>query len=158
MKYNYYIAQKEFERMWEKTEKACLEAGMSPEAITELKEFDWTLFKSDRIYALHTSDVPMSEEDEFFDVPSILSLCPQAMVATNYDIFGGHSRYWWLEEIENPCLAIGIGALTEDDKELLTLYILEQKTECEIARALGVHHTTISRRLQKIFSRFKRDT
>ena len=30
--------------------------------------------------------------------------------------------------------------------------------ECEIAKVIGVHHTTVSRRLQKIFSRFKRDT
>ena len=63
-----------------------------------------------------------------------------------YDVFGSHSRYWWLEEISNPSLTIGLGALTEDDKELLTLYIVEQKTECEIAKVIVIIETSMSAR------------
>ena len=74
MKYSYFIAKREFEREWEKREKEYREAGMSPEAIAEIRAFDWEVFKSDRNYALHISDVPMSKEDEFFDVPALLSL------------------------------------------------------------------------------------
>ena len=95
-------------------------------------------------------------EDEDWESPLFKSF--RETSSCEYDVFGSHSRYWWLEEISNPSLTIGLGALTEDDKELLTLYIVEQKTECEIAKVIGVHHTTVSRRLQKIFSRFKRDT
>ena len=155
MKYSYFIAKREFEREWEKREKEYREAGMSPEAIAEIRAFDWEVFKSDRNYALHISDVPMSKEDEFFDVPSLLSLCPSAQIATSYDIYGGHSRYWWIEELENPCFAVGLPLLTDEDKEILTLYVVEQCTEEEIAKLLGTYQMKISRRLQKIFGYFK---
>ena len=157
MQFNYGYEKKKFDAAWKQLAKAYEEAGMSADAIQAMYEYDWDVFKAARVEALHTQALDMEEhEDEDWESPLLKNY--REAISCEYDIFGSHSRYWWLEEITNPCLTIGIGSLSEEDKELLTLYIVEQKTECEIASALGVHHTTISRRLHRIFSRFKRDT
>lgn len=74
---------------------------------------------------------------------------------TEYDTFGGHSRYWWLDELTTPCLTIGVPLLTEEDKEILTMFIVDGMTTREIAARMNTNHMKISRRLQKLFSYFK---
>ena len=155
MKYNYFIAQKVFEREWKKNEKAYLEAGMTPEAIAEIREFDWEVFKATRIYELHTSDLPLSTDDEFYNVPALVALCPHAQVATQDDAVNVHSRYWWIDDLEDPRLAAIVPRLSEEDKEILTQYFVEQCTEEEIALRLGTYQRKVSRRLHKIFSFLK---
>lgn len=154
MHFNYGYEKKKFDAAWKQLAKTYEEAGMSAEAIQAMYEFDWDAFKAARVEALHTQELDMEEhEDEDWESPLFKNY--REAISCEYDIFGSHSRYWWLEEIENPCLTVGIRALSADDKELLTLYILERKTEEEIAKLMGVHQTTIFRRLQKVFARFK---
>ena len=156
MHFIYGYEKKKFDATWNQLEKTYEEAGMSHEAIQAMYEYDWDVFKATRVEALHTQELDLEEhEDEDWESPLFKNY--RDAITCEYDIFGSHSRYWWLEEIDNPCLTIGISALTDDDKELLTLYIVDRKTECEIAKEFGVHHTTIGRRLKKIFSRFKED-
>ena len=76
-------------------------------------------------------------------------------LSSEYDPYGSHSRYWWLEELTTPCLTIGVPALTVEDKELLTLYIVDGLTIREIARYLNLQKSTISERLQRIFTLFR---
>lgn len=57
--------------------------------------------------------------------------------------------------MENPCLVVGIPLLSEEDKEIPTLYLVEGYTEAEIAKRLDTYQVKISRRLRKIFSYFK---
>lgn len=72
----------------------------------------------------------------------------------NYDIYGGHSRYWWLSELSTPSLTIGAKLLSDEDKELLTLYIYEERTIREIAEIQQKSKSQISRNLQRIFALF----
>ena len=154
MQFNYGYEKKKFDAAWKQLAKTYEEAGMSADAIQAMYEYDWDVFKAARVEALHTQELDMEEnEDEDWESPLFKNY--REAISCEYDIFGSHSRYWWLEEITNPCLTIGIGSLSEEDKELLTLYIVEQKTDREIAKLLGVHYATVCRRLQKIFSLFK---
>lgn len=155
MSFNYFIEKKKFDEKWLKLADSYEKAGMSEETIKEMYQFDLAVFNSTRKAARHNSNVPMSEDDEFFDVAILLKLCPKAEIANEYDALCSHSRYWWLEEIASPRLTAGIKRLEEDEKELLTLYVYEEHTVEEIATVLGIHHTTVSRRLKKIYSRFK---
>jgi RNA polymerase sigma-70 factor (ECF subfamily) len=43
-----------------------------------------------------------------------------------------------------------LGALTPEDKFILANYYLDNRTLAEIARLMGVHESTISRKLEKI--------
>jgi DNA-directed RNA polymerase specialized sigma subunit len=84
-----------------------------------------------------------------------MKVFPKAQLSNDYDTCSMHSRYWWLEEIDSPKLTPVIRKLKNEEKELLTMYIYEERTTREIAVAMGVTHTTISRRLEKLFRNFR---
>ena len=156
MTFNYGAEKRKFEKVWAKLAKTYAEAGMEPEAIKAMREFDWKIFKSERNEALHTQEFafPDSSDEETGDCESPLYEKFLEQLSSEYDTYGSHSRYWWLEELTAPCLTIGVPALTVEDKELLTLYIVDGLTIREIARYLNLQKSTISERLQRIFSLF----
>lgn len=156
MTFNYGAEKRKFEKVWAKLAKTYAEAGMEPEAIKAMYEFDWEIFKSERNEALHTQEFAIleSSDEEMDDCESPLYDKFLEQLSSEYDTFGSHSRYWWLEELTTPCLTIGVPALTVEDKELLTLYIVDGLTIREIARYLNLQKSTISERLQRIFTLF----
>ena len=156
MTFNYAVEKRKFEKAWTKLAKSYAEAGMEPEAIKAMYEFDWEIFKSERNEALHTQEfaIPESADEEMDDCESPLYDKFLEQLSSEYDTYGSHSRYWWLEELTTPCLTIGVPALTLEDKELLTLYIVDGLTIREIARYLNLQKSTISERLQRSFSLF----
>lgn len=156
MTFNYAVEKRKFEKVWAKLEKTYAEAGMEPEAIKAMRELDWEIFKSERNEALHTQEfaIPESTDEDTGDCESPLYDKFLEQLSSEYDTYGSHSRYWWLEELTTPCLTIGVPALTLEDKELLTLYIVDGLTIREIARYLNLQKSTISERLQRIFSLF----
>lgn len=147
MKYYYAFAKKKFDEEWKKMETTYLEAGMTPDAIQEMRKFDWEVFCGERVHLTHRDDTPIEEMEETIE-----------QFPVSYDMFGGHSRYWWLDEINSPCLTVGIPFLTDEDKELLTLYIVEQYSIREIAKRMGKQKSSVSERLQRIFSMFPTST
>ena len=157
MTFNYAVEKRKFEKVWEKLAKSYAEAGMEPEAIKAMREFDWEIFKSERNEALHTQEfaIPESTDVEVDDCESPLYEKFLEQLSSEYDTYGSHSRYWWLEELTTPCLTIGVPALTVEDKELLTLYIVDGLTIREIARYLNLQKSTILERLQRIFTLFR---
>lgn len=54
MGFNYAHEKARFDREWEKTQQTYRAAGINEEAIQEMHDFDWSLFKKERIYQLHT--------------------------------------------------------------------------------------------------------
>ncbi len=122
MTFNYAVEKRKFEKVWEKLAKSYAEAGMEPEAIKAMREFDWEIFKSERNEALHTQEfaIPESTDEDTGDCESPLYDKFLEQLSSEYDTYGSHSRYWWLEELTTPCLTIGVPALTVEDKELLT--------------------------------------
>ena len=156
MTFNYAVEKRKFEKVWAKLAKTYAEAGMEPEAIKAMREFDWEIFKSERNEALHTQEfaIPESTDVEMDDCESPLYEKFLEQLSSEYDTYGSHSRYWWLDELTAPCLTIGVPALTLEDKELLTLYIVDRLTIREIARYLNLQKSTISEKLQRVFSLF----
>lgn len=156
MTFNYGAEKRKFEKAWAKLAKFYAEAGMESEAIKAMYEFDWEIFKKERNEALHTQEfaIPESTDEEMDDCESPLYEKFLEQLSSGYDTYGSHSRYWWIEELTAPCLTIGVPALTVEDKELLTLYIVDGLTVREIARYLNLQKSTISERLQRIFSLF----
>lgn len=143
MKFNYFIQKKKFDEAWKELALTYTEAGMEPEAIRQMYDYDWTVFCRSRVDSMHEAEIDAEEREEIMEKKTV-----------DYDIFGGHSRYWWLEELSSPCLTMGVPLLEEEDKELLTLYIYEQRTIREIAQILGKSKSSILERLQRIFSLF----
>ena len=156
MTFNYAVEKRKFEKVWAKLAKTYAEAGMEPEAIKAMYEFDWEIFKSERNEALHTQEfaIPESANEEMDDCESPLYDKFLEQLSSEYDTYGCHSRYWWLEELTTPCLTIGVPALTLEDKELLTLYIVDELTVREIAEIQEKTKSSVERHLQRVFALF----
>ena len=60
------------------------------------------------------------------------------------------SRYWWIEEIDNPKLAETIKTLSPEQIELLTLVVIDGYGQTEIAEIMGVSQSAISQRFSTI--------
>ena len=156
MTFNYAVEKRKFEKVWEKLANSYAEAGMEPEAIKAMREFDWEIFKSERNEALHTQEfaIPESTDVEMDDCESPLYEKFLEQLSSEYDTYGSHSRYWWLDELTAPCLTIGVPALTVEDKELLTLYIVDELTVREIAEIQEKTKSSVERHLQRVFALF----
>lgn len=156
MEFNYTTERKKFEKNWAKTEALYRKHGMAKEAIQEMHEYDWDLFKAARIEALHTQEMDFQADDDddtaMMDSPLLKKFFDR--LTTQYDTYGTHSRYWWLEEIESPKLVPGISKLTDEDKELLTLMIVEGYTQEECAVKLHSSQSAISRKFTRIIDIF----
>lgn len=157
MKFNYGAEKKKFDTAWAKLAITYAEAGMSPEAIQEMYDYDWNRFKAARVEALHTQEMtlPVEMEDESESPETPLAEHFPNQLCCAYDTLGSHSRYWWLEELTSPCLTIGIPLLTAEDKELLTMFVVDEMTTREIAKQLHTNHVNVQRRLRELFSYFK---
>ena len=156
MEFNYSTEKRKFERNWAKTEALYRKHGMSEAAIQKMREFDWDLFKADRIEAMHTQEMGFQPDDDddksMMDSPLLKKFFEQ--FTTQYDTYGTHSRYWWLEELDSPKLQVGLIKLTDADKHLLTLYFIEGYTQTECADILHISQCALNKRLTRIFGIF----
>lgn len=156
MTFNYSAERKKFEKNWAKTEALYRKHGMSENAIREMREYDWDMFKAARIEAIHSQDIgfQMDEEDDtdMMESPLLMKFLDQ--FTSQYDTHGSHSRHWWLEELSDPRFVAALPRLTEDDKELLTLIVVEGYTQEECAVKLHISQRGISYRMQAVFGKF----
>ena len=159
MEFNYTTERRKFERNWAKTEALYRKHGMSEAAILEMREYDWDLFKAARIEAMHTQEIGFQLDDDddksMMDSPLLKKFFEQ--FTTQYDTYGTHSRYWWLEELSDPRLVAGIAKLTDDDKEFLTLLIVEGYSQTECAVKMHSSQSAISRRFIRIINIFTKN-
>ena len=61
----------------------------------------------------------------------------------------------WVDQVEDPSLSCKLKNLSGQDKELLTLYIMQGFSQTDIAHMRGVGQPVISRQLERIFSYLK---
>ena len=153
MAYNHGKELRKFLRKWKKLRKEYKEAGMSDEAIEEMFLFDKKEFKRNRVFMEHIHfDLPKNntgsdgekdenefeQEDEEFEV------------AVSDEYSAAHSRYWWVERIENPKLVAYLKSLSREELELITLSYIERYTQKEIAEILGISQPAVCKKFAKI--------
>ena len=156
MTFNYGAERRKFDKNWTETEALYRKHGMSESAIQEMREYDWDLFKAARIEAIHTQDMGFrpDEDDDVSMMESPLLMKFFEQCTTQYDTYGEHMRYWWLEEVSDIRLVAGIAKLTDEDKEFLTLLIVEGFSQTECAVKMHSSQSAISRRLIRIIDIF----
>ncbi len=155
MGFNYAQEKKTFERQWAVIRRQYENAGMSPDTIEELHNFDWDWFKSRRRYINHLADLPEGVTVEDFpqaDAERSVGDTPLRYGAS----CAGADRYRWLDEIEDEKLLQKLIELNQDDVELLTQLVFEQYTQREIAQQNSQNQKAISRQFQQIRNIFKK--
>lgn len=155
MKFCYGEEKRKFEEEWERTAAWYAEQGMPTSDIETMREYDWNIFKAQRNWALHTQEVPMTddadEESGIAESPMIKRYFER--FTTKYDTYGSHSRFWWIEEIHDPRIARVFCKLSDLDKTLLTMIWIEGYTQAECAAILHMTRGAISMKIHRIFSK-----
>ena len=151
----FYYAQekKKFDGQWERLQNEYMAAGMSLEDIEAMRKFDLESFNSNRRFFNHTQTLRTSEcgEDDCGDDSKsvLLERFPETMSVTDDDSLF-HSRYWWIEQLDTPELIQAAKSLSDEDKELLTLYAFDGYSQSEIAEFYGIAQKNVSKKISRI--------
>lgn len=144
-----------FHKEQAKLRKQYIAAGMTEEQIQALYAFDCEWYKSRRREALHTQrlDIQTSEDEDINkDNPLYKKFFEKLAVEDNH---ADYSRYGWVEEIENERLAKAVLALSDIDKELITM-LMDGFNQETIALSLGMTQPAVSQRIKKIRGIFQK--
>ena len=158
MGFNYAAEKKKFETLWARLRREYRAAGMSDAAIQKMHDFDWEVFKQERIYRLHTQDFGIG----IFDEPSAEQEDKSALMkkflesVSRWDDYTTASRYGWIEGIGDQRLVRVLKRLSISEKELLTKYCIEDKTQQEIAAEMGLSQRSVGKQLQQLKKYFKK--
>lgn len=124
--------------------------------IQKMHDFDWEVFKQERIYRLHTQDLGIG----IFDEPSAKQEDKSALMkkflesVSRWDDYTTASRYGWIEEVDDPSIYKQLQALRKADLELLTLIVVDGLSQTEIAPFWGAPTETFLPGLKKIQKNF----
>ena len=150
MGFNYGLEKKNFDSQWAVTRKQYEDAGMSREAIQAMYDYDCSVFNATRAYQNHTQEIaaPSFEQSEESYSP-LMNKYQEAISVTDH-YCETNSRFAWIGEIEDENLLSALEKLSDEDLELLTLYIYEGYSTVELSKAYGIAHQNISKRIVKI--------
>lgn len=126
--------------------------GMSEEQIHAMYELDLEQFNSDRRFYSHTQELTTSMfvEGDADDAESTLFLKFMDELSVTDDNSSEHSRFWWVEEIENPDLVSRVKMLTSDELELITMHVFEGYTQKDLSDHFGVTQQAVCKKLRRI--------
>ncbi|MGM9601630.1 MAG: sigma factor-like helix-turn-helix DNA-binding protein [Faecousia sp.] len=158
MGFNYASEKRKFEKEWAKLRQEYKAAGMSDAAIQEMHDFDWNVFKQERNHQLHTQEMSVGTFDEpSTDQEDKSALMKKFLEAVScWDNYTGSSRYGWVEEIEDPILYKKVRLLSPDELELLTLVVVDDFSQSEVAAIYGCTQQNIAKKLRRIKKYFQK--
>ena len=159
MGWNNAYERKKFEAKQKKQAEEYRALGMSEEQIQIMYEFDLEQFNSNRSYYSHTQSFIPDDFDESEDDDEKLSIFDKFkdVLTISIEDSSDKSRYWWIEEIDEPETVKKIKSLSERDLGILTLMVIDELTHEEIAKIMGVCVRTIERvnaRFKNLFKKF----
>lgn len=162
MKLNYGYEYAKFRAEQKKQREYYLSLGMAEEAIAEIEKFDKEEFLSRLRYMEHTQSLSvLNGEGNDDDSTSPLYEKFADRLTVTIDTYKQPNRYGWKDEIENPLFLKAIEELSEEQIELITLIVFEERDQGEIADILGITQGAISQRfatIKKIFQRIFEET
>ena len=150
MGFNYGLEKKNFDRQWAIMRKQYEDAGMSIEVIQAMYEYDWSVFNAARSYQNHTQEITAPSFEQGEESYSPLMNKYQEAISVTEHYRETKSRFTWIGEIEDENLLSALEKLSDDDLEILTLYIYEGYNTVELSKAYGIAHQNISKRIIKI--------
>lgn len=158
MSWNNGYETKKFEARQKKQAEEYRALGMTEEQIQAMYEFDLEQFKSERRNRMHTQQFTSSDFDEGEEDDSESTLFDKFFdeLTCTIDTSGDKSRYWWIEEIDDPETVRKIKSLSESDLEVLTLMVIDELKNKEIAQVTGIPLRTIERKKARFKNLFKK--
>ncbi len=152
-RFNYAKEKAKFDREWSILEKQYREAGMSDEAIEQMREYDISVFNRRRSWA--TYETPFSEvlPDES-TAPDLniesLTIGEKILAEDVYHVLTIDVRLNWINELPDSDLVERLLQLSKSDLVILSAYVFEGMKQKEIGENLGFTQSDISQKLTRI--------
>ncbi len=147
---NYAIERAKFERQQRQQAEQYRKLGMDEDQIQTMYEFDLATFRSDWRYEKHTQGFAASSFGDGTQDDSKSALFEKFLAQLSVKPDDGHSREWWVEEIENPQLALALKGLSKSDLEFITRIVIEKATQMELSEELGISQQAVSKKWRKM--------
>lgn len=148
MGFHYAKEKRKFEREWEQLKREYRLAGMSEHQIETMRNYDWTWFRSQRIFQTHTQPLPSEYFEEGQERTRMFQKFDELSCYWKSGMLLG--RYGWIYEIENEALFGALWELPSSDLDLLTLIFIYGYRQSEVARIYGCSRNVIYKRLRKL--------
>ena len=146
MNYNSGNARRNFYAKWDKLREEYQAAGMKEDAIQKMYEYDLAVFNDDRAH--HRYDVEIPNAEDFENRNDYVEYVRATTVTDTYH--ETKTRFAWVGEVQNERLQSGLEKLSDDDLELLTLYVYAGYNTVELSKVYGIAQQNISKRILKI--------
>ncbi len=150
------LERKKFDKTQESLKKQYIDAGMTDEQIQAIYEFDLHQFNRDLSYRSHTQPLFSIEENDMEEEAhnSLLhkytgNLSVSQQPTESKDL-------WWLDEIDDESLILGLMQLTKEELELIEDLAFRGLSQKEIARERGKSQSAISQNLATIRKKLKK--
>ena len=150
MSFNKGYELKKFEAHWEKLRIEYTAAGMTEDAIQKMHEYDRQQFNAERTHLERTQELSTDTFECSEDENSPLMKRYQDAISVTDHYHETKSRFGWIGEIENEHLLSALESLSDDDLELLTLYVYAGYNTVELSKVYGIAQQNISKRILKI--------
>lgn len=155
MKFNYQSEFKKFKAERERMIKTYREAGMDEESISKMLEYDWELFKKERIFCLHNQPIEdFDKGDSNSEETPLMKRFKESLSVE--DDYMNDETCEWIESLENPALVNGLKALKPKQLKIMELLIVNELTHEEIAEELGLERSTVTRNISRIKNKIKK--
>lgn len=156
MKINYGHEYRKFAREQKEQREYFRSVGMTEEAIAEIEAFDKEEFLRTLAYKRNTQPLETLnafDKDDESNSPLYDKFSYELTVTI--DTYKPRTRYGWIDEIENPLLLNAIRELTQEQIEIITMLVFDEREQDEIAKILGINQSSVSRRIATIKKFFK---
>ena len=147
---NYAVERAKFERQQRQQAEQYRKLGMDEGQIQAMYEFDLDTFRSDWRYEKHTQGFAASSFGDGTQDESKSALFEKFLTQLSVQPDAWHSREWWVEEIENPQLALALKGLSKSDLEFITRIVIEKATQMELSEELGISQQAVSKKWRKM--------
>ena len=150
MPWNNGYERKKFEEEQKQLAEEYRAAGMTEEQIHDMYLFDLAAFNSKRRYWEHNQQFPDNTLDDDAEGTSPLNDKFLIEMTVTMEQSTDKSRYWWIEELDNPALVKQVKKLSFADVELITMLVYEHRTQDEAAAVFGISQRAVSKRFEKL--------
>lgn len=150
MGFNYAREKRRFDIEWLQLAVQYKEAGFDAAGIQAMRNFDWELFCKRRTYENSVQAFPSESIDENNNESKSALFQKFNSLTVSFDENSLTGRYDWIQSISDPVLADKLAMLSDDDKELLTLFAFDDYTQAEIAEIQGCSQQAVSKKLKRI--------
>ena len=156
MGFNYGKERRKMEQKFSDMAKKCRDEGMPEEDIDEIYEMLKEELNSNRSYYTHTQSydysVNFDEDEDVANRQSKMIKKFKECLSIDQQSISEWGRLSWMDDIDDPDIALWVKSQLNQDIEFLTLRIVDDMTQTQIAELWECSDSAISgrkKRLQK---------